>query len=568
MQDFADLVIMNASVHTMDPAQPHRMTDAIAVKDGCVAGLGHDDVSRQIGPGTQVVDAAGGAVIPGINDAHLHFVSAAMAAFGYVRLDPSVTPDWATVVEVLGAAPEGADGWIRAHGWDESILGPAMGLLDCQADTPLVAFDATGHQLLANREALRRAGITATTPDIHGGVIVRAEDGAPTGLFQDGAMELISRAMPPVPAATLRPAVLRFQEYLHSLGITSLTEPGLGPASAGLMDGAGTTAALGLLGDLALSGELTLRINVLMLFAGTGGANAVAVEDGLKSGLAQSCKDRGIDPEQLRIAGVKVFADGIPRSGTAWMSEPYGTACTHGSLVIQGDSDAERVAELHSILQLINDAGLQAGVHATGDAATAAAVEAIVAATTAPGGSPTPTGTQHNRHYIIHGAFSDTSTLRTMAERGIGYSTNPLIRQEAGDIMRQVLGEDRFSRHQPLRSAVETGVRFNIASDAPVTSPDWRRTVVAAVRRATRSTPGAPGDPERITGLQALAAMTVEAAWQDHAEHFKGSLLPGRTADLCLLSTAWPADEEIDKLTDTDIRLTMSGGRVVHLSTS
>ena len=115
---------------------------------------------------------------------------------------------------------------------------------------------------------------------------------------------------------------------------------------------------------------------------------------------------------------------------------------------------------------------------------------------------------------------------------------------------------------------METGVRFNIASDAPVTSPDWRRTVVAAVRRATRSTPGAPGDPERITGLQALAAMTVEAAWQDHAEHFKGSLLPGRTADLCLLSTAWPADEEIDKLTDTDIRLTMSGGRVVHLSTS
>ncbi|MFS2087838.1 amidohydrolase [Paenarthrobacter nicotinovorans] len=567
MQDFADLVITNASVHTMDPAQPHRMTDAIAVKDGCFAGLGHDDVSRLIGPETRVVDAAGGAVIPGINDAHLHFVSAAMAAFGYVRLDPDIAPDWAAVVDVLTAAPVGPDGWIRAHGWDESILGPAKGLLDCRSDAPLVAFDATGHQLLANREALKRARISATTPDIHGGVIVRGGDGAPSGLFQDGAMELISRALPPVPAATLRPALLRFQEYLHSLGITSLTEPGLGPASAGLMDGAGSTAALGLLGDLALSGELTLRINVLMLFAGTGGANARAVEEGLRSGLAESCRNRGIDPEQLRIAGVKVFADGIPRSGTAWMSEPYGTACTHGSLVIQGASDGERVAELNRILQLINDAGLQAGVHATGDAATAAAVQAIIEATS-PGGSPASAGNHHNRHYIIHGAFSDTTTLQTMASRGIGYSTNPLIRQEAGDIMRQVLGEDRFSRHQPLCSAVEAGVRFNIASDAPVTSPDWRRTVVAAVRRATRSTPGAPGDPERITGQQALAAMTLEAAWQDHAEHSKGSLLPGRTADLCLLSTPWPADEEIEKLLDTDIRLTISGGREVHPSTS
>ncbi|MCT9870282.1 amidohydrolase [Paenarthrobacter aurescens] len=568
MQDFADLVIVNASVHTMDRAQPHRMADSIAVKDGRVAGLGHNDVSQLIGPGTRVVDAAGGAVIPGINDAHLHFVSAAMAAFGYVRLTPAVAPDWATVVDELTAAPVGPDGWIRAHGWDESILGPAKGLLDCRADTPVVAFDGTGHQLLANREALRRAGITAATPDIDGGVIVRAADGSPSGLFQDGAMELISRAMPPVPASTLRPALLLLQEYLHSLGITSLTEPGLGPASAGLMDGAGSTAALELLGDLASSGELTLRINVLMLFAGTGGANALAVGEGLRSGLAGSYKNRGIDPEQLRIAGVKVFADGIPRSGTAWMREPYGPACTHGSLVIQGASDGERVAELNRILRLIDEAGLQAGVHATGDAATLAAVEAIIAATDATGGRSTSTGSHRNRHYIIHGAFSDSTTLRTMAARGVGYSTNPLIRQEAGDIMRQVLGEDRFSRHQPLHSAVEAGVRFNLASDAPVTSPDWRRTVVAAVRRSTRSTPGAPGDPERITGLQALAAMTLDAAWQDHAEHFKGSLIPGRTADLCLLSNPWPADEQIEKLLDTEVRLTLSGGRVVHQSPS
>ncbi|MGJ3188636.1 amidohydrolase [Paenarthrobacter sp. FR1] len=566
MQDFADLVIVNASVHTMDPAQPDRMADAIAVKDGRIAGLGQEEVSQWIGQNTRVVDAEGGAVIPGINDAHLHFVSAAMAAFGYVRLDPAVAPDWAAVVDVVSAAQVGEDGWIRAHGWDEAVLGPAKGhLLDCAPGTPVVAFDSTGHQLLANREALRRAGITAATPDVDGGVIVRAVDGSPIGLLQDGAMELVSRAMPPVPAATLRPALLSLQEQLHSLGITSLTDPGLGPASAGLMDGAGSTAALELLGDLAAADELTLRINVLMLFAGTGGANAQAIDAGLRSGLAGTYLNRGIDPEQLRIAGVKIFADGIPRSGTAWMSEPYGAACTHGSLVIQGATDEGRVAELNKILKLINDAGLQAGVHATGDAATAAAVEAIIAADGGSGGTSSSAG---NRHYVIHGAFSDSSLLNTMASRGIGYSTNPLIRQEAGDIMRQVLGEDRFSHHQPLHSALEAGVRFNLASDAPVTSADWRRTVVAAVRRATRSVPGRHHDPERITGLQALAAMTVDAAWQDHAEHFKGALIPGRAADLCLLNNPWPADDEIEKLLDTGVSLTLSGGRVVHQSTS
>lgn len=556
MQEFADLVIVNAEVHTMDPSSPGRMSDAVAVKDGLVVGLGRAEADALTGPETIVVDAAGGALVPGINDAHLHFVSAAMASYGYVRLDATAAPDWSAVVDVIEAAPIGADGWIRAHGWDEVALGAATNqLLDVRPGTPVVAFDQTGHQLLANRDALRLAGVTAATEDIDGGVVVRTPDGSPTGLLQDGAMELVSRALPPVPEETLRPALLQLQQELHSLGITSLTDPGLGPASAGLMDGAGSTAALELLGDLASAGVLTLRINVLMLFAGTGGATARAVEEGLDSGLADAYSARGIDPRRLRIAGVKVFADGIPRSGTAWMTEPYGTACTHGRLVIKGGSDAERVAELHRILRLIDAAGLQAGIHATGDAATGAAVEAILAAGPSTGDP---------RHYIIHGSFNDSATLATMADNGIGYSTNPLIRSEAGDIMRAVLGEERFIRHQPLRSALEAGVEFNLASDAPVTSPDWRRTIVAAVQRGTASTPGDPADPERIAGLQALASMTAKAAWQDHAENFKGSLLPGMVADLCLLSKPWPSDGEIEALLDTGIRLTVAGGQVVH----
>lgn len=559
MQDTADLVIIRAQVLTMDPANQRRMTDAIAVRGDKVLALGSEPVGAVTGPGTKVIDAGGAAVIPGINDAHLHFVSASMAAFGYLKLDRASTPDRAAVVARVEQAPVGEDGWIRAHGWDDTAVGSGAGLLlDCRPDVPVVAFDSTGHQLAVNREALRRAGISTTTTDPAGGAISRSADGEPNGLLQDGAMELLSRSLPPLPEEMLRGSLLSLQQRLHGEGITSLTEPGLGPASPGLLDGAGSTAALELLGKLALEAELTLRINVLMLFAGTGGANAAAVQHGLGSGLAATYRNRGIDDQQLRIAGVKVFADGIPRSGTAWMSEPYGAACSHGSLVIKGMNDADKVAELNRILALIDDAGLQAGIHATGDAATDAAVNALA----------TRSGSSRNRHYIIHGSFTGTGTLKKMAAHGIGYSTNPLIRAEAGDAMRRLLGEERFANHQPLRSALDAGVHFNIASDAPVTSTDWRRTVLAAVRRSTRTTPGSPTDPQRLGGLEALAAMTVQPAWQDRAEHYKGALIPGMKADLCLLSDPWPDDRDIEKILHNTAVLTLSGGRIVHNVTS
>jgi hypothetical protein len=547
----ASLAILNAEVLTMDGSAT---ADAVAVADGRVLAVGSHDVAEVTGPRTAVIDAGGGAVVPGINDAHLHFAAASMAAFGYVSVDAAAAPDWRTVETILDRAEPGADGWIRARGWDDVLIGPATGqLLEVRPGIPVVAFDATGHQLAANREALRRAGLEKTLADPPGGVVGRDGRGELTGLLQDGAMELLNHALPPIPRVTLRDAMLSMQRRLHAQGITSLTEPGLGPASAGLLDGSGSTDALRLLGDLALAGDLTLRTTVLMLFAGTGGADALAVDAGLRSGLASEYADRGIDPTLLRIAGVKVFADGIPRSGTAWMAEPYGDHCTRGSLVVVGRSEEERVEELGHILRLIDAAGLQAGIHATGDAATETAVDALAKWT-----NPA------RRHYIIHGAFSRSETLPLMAGHGIGYSTNPLIRHGAGDAMRHLLGEERFSRHQPLHSAAEAGLRFSLASDAPVASTDWRETVVAAVRRGTRTRPGEPDDPERIGGRRALAAMTADAAWQDHAEDFKGRLIPGMAADLCVLSRPWPEDDAIEDLLDTEIVLTLAGGRPVH----
>ena len=546
----AELVIVNGT----QPETPGSVN--VAVSGGAVLTVGGPDVLALVGPGTRVLDAEGGAVLPGINDAHLHFIASAMTRFGYLDVGASAASSWQGVAGILAAAAPGRDGWIRAHGWDEVVLGPggAEALLELRQDAPVVVFDQTGHQLLANRTAMQAAGIGRAPAVPVGGVIGRTADGEPSGLFVDAAMEMITAALPPVPREDLRSAALKFQRLLHAQGITSLTEPGLGPGGKALLGGACTTDALEVLGAMALDGDLTVRINALLLFAGTGGISAETVGNGLASGLQHLYTQQGIDPQLLRIAGVKVFADGTPRSGTAWMSEPYGEQCSHGSMVVAGSTEADRTAELNEIVRLVHAAGLQAGIHATGDAATEAAVDSIIAAQSADG--------RQSRHYIIHGAFSSNESLHRLAAHQIGYSTNPAIRAAAGDLMKRLLGPERYDRHQPLSSALKAGVKLNIASDSPVTDTDWRRTVAAAVTRATVHSPGRHDDPERITPLQALQAMTSLPAWQDHAESFKGQLAPGMTADICLLDGAWPAD--IDELAEHQAAWTIAAGSVVH----
>nr|WP_231366291.1 amidohydrolase family protein [Zhihengliuella flava] len=526
----------------------------VAVAGDRIVAVGGAEVLALAGDATEIIDARGGAILPGLNDGHLHFVASAVARYGLAPLGTATT--WAGVVELLNTYEPGDDGWIRAHGWDAAVLGDggAEFFATARPDVPVAAYDQTGHQLLLNGAAMEQLDLY-TTPDVVGGTVSRDDAGRANGHFADAAMSLAGDALPPLPRALVKDAVLRHQADLHAMGITSLTEPGLGPAGSSLLSGACTDASLELLADLAEAGELTLRITALLLFSGTGGASAEATREGLASGLPRLLDGRNIDPLQLRIGGVKVFADGTPRSGSAWMSDTYQTPCghQHGQLVIQGDDDDARVAELNGIISAVHSAGLQVGVHATGDAATAAVVDAIVAAQAA--------DPRDGRHYVIHGAFTDDAAMARLGEHGIGYSTNPAIRAAAGALMLGVLGEDRFTRHQPLASALEAGLPANIASDAPVTSPDWRHSVIAAATRDTTAGPGAE-DAERIPLRTALALMTGTPAWQDHAEADKGQVAVGQLADLCVLTRPLPEDPR--DLLDNPTALTVSGGRIVY----
>lgn len=561
----ADLVLRGGEVLTFadwTPGSDPGRVSAIAVKDGLVLATGTDDeVSSHIGAATRVVELGGRAVIPGINDVHLHVVAYAMARFGLRDVSSATIGTWEGLHDALTPESVGEDGWIRAQGWDASALGRPGTAADVDralsahgiAGSPTVLFDRTGHQLLVGSATLQRLGIGATTPDPPGGAVEHDADGHPTGVFTDAATALVLARMPRVPAGTLVRVLRRAQRELAALGITSLTDPGIGPGHATLFDGSASPLALDALTELALSGDLTVRTAVLLTFGGTGGETAENVRSGLTGALPNACD--GVDPRMLRIAGVKVFADGIQRSGTAWHHEPYGPSARRGQLAVAGATDAERIAELDRILAEIARSGRQAGIHATGDAASDAVVESLLSR---------PEQTRATRPYLIHGDFLPVAGMDSLAAGGIGWAANPVISRMVCGIGLELLGHDRQATRQPLASALRAGVAVALSSDAPVVSPDWREAVVTAVERSQTDGHRHPLDPEAVSSVDALAMLTVTPAVIDHAETFKGRLRAGYVADLAVLGGTWPGTEDVRSLLERTIDLTVVGGRIVH----
>jgi predicted amidohydrolase YtcJ len=567
----ADTVLRGGPVLDLSDWQPgDEVTDdwlagrpqAVAVRDGEIVALG-PDAERMIGPDTQVVELDGDTVIPGIDDGHLHFTAYSVTTHTYVKMGTDVFTDPAQLPTYLTADRIDASGWIRGHGWDELVLGRKITARDIDAalaangiaGTPVVLFDWSGHSLSANSVALELAGITAATPDPAGGVIYRDADGRPEGFLTDAAISLMIAVVPPVPTEQLLDAYRKGQADLHALGITALTEPGLGPGYLALLDGSGSVEALDALGDLAEAGDLTLRVSVLVLPNGTGGANAADVEKHLEAGLARRYDDRDIDPRRLTIAGVKVFADGTPQNGTTWHKEPVHEdnppehRCGH--MVVVGDSDVDKVEELREIIRTVDSAGLQVGVHAIGDQTVETVIDTI--AEIAPN-SPL-------RHYLIHTTELYPHGWETLAANGIGACFNPVIMST----FVRFLPAERILRTEPIRSTLHAGVRPGITSDAPVVPPDWRPAVVHAVTREHVWEGDVPAeDTQGITTLDALALLTSGAAYRDRAETWRGTLTVGQRADLAVLQGSWPADDEVDSLIDRPIRLTMVDGTVVH----
>ncbi|MFJ8048436.1 amidohydrolase [Streptomyces luteogriseus] len=555
------LVLTGGQVLTVDAG--FTVAEGVAVRGRDILAVGSDSEMRALaGPGTRIVELGGRTVLPGINDSHLHG-----AAYGMTKppfaLDvghPAVR-SLADIAAAVGwaalEAPEGE--WIVGLGWDTGYLAecladpgrfPHRRDLDAVApDHPVCLTDFSSHMVWVNSEALRRCGIDADTPAPPGGVIDHDPDGRPTGILRESAGRLVQAELPAPTPAQRRQAIQGVIRELHSRGITSYTEPGLGPGGAGSLFGGLSTDNWTAYADLAASGELQARVSVLLLPAPMGGS-----ADDVRAGLAELRRPESADPRLLRAIGVKIFADGVPPNRTAWMSEPYPDG-GHGALCVHGDTPALQVHELREMIRLGHEAGFQLGVHVTGDRAIDLVVDAFLAAQSA---APRPDA----RHYVIHGDFISPGSLAKLAAHGYGVNMNPAIKWTISDLMDEVVGPERSAYQWPVRSAIDAGVRVCASSDAPITEPDWRQGVASMMLRESKAS-GRPSGPEQCVPLaDALRAYTSTAAWQDFADDFKGTLAPGRAADLCVLDRPL-LDLDPHEITQVQVDLTVFDGRVV-----
>ncbi|MFC9127983.1 amidohydrolase [Streptomyces sp. NPDC057099] len=555
------LVLTGGQVLTVDAG--FTVAEGVAVRGRDILAVGGDAEMRALaGPGTRIVELGGRTVLPGINDSHLHGAAYGMTKPPFaIDVGHPAVGSLADITAAVGrAARDAPDGeWIVGLGWDPGYLAECLAEpgrfphrrdLDAVAPHhPVCLTDFSSHMVWANSEALRRCGIDEDTAPPPGGVIDHDPDGRPTGILREAAGRLVQAELPAPTVAQRRQAIQGVIRELHARGITSYTEPGLGPGGAGTLFGGLSTDNWTAYAELAASGELQARVSVLLLPAPMGGS-----ADDVRKGLAELRRPESADPRLLRAIGVKVFGDGVPPNRTAWMSEPYPEG-GHGALCVHGDTPALQADELREMIRVAHEAGFQLGVHVTGDRAIDTVVDAFVAANEA---APRPDA----RHYVIHGDFISPGGLAKLAAHGYGVNMNPAIKWTISDLMDEVVGPERSAYQWPVRSALDAGVRVCASSDAPITEPDWRQGVASMMLRESKAS-GRPSGPEQCVPLaDALRAYTATAAWQDFADDWKGTVEPGRAADLCVLDRPLLGLDP-HEITEALVDLTVFDGRVV-----
>jgi predicted amidohydrolase YtcJ len=523
---------------TMDAES--RVVDALAVGGERIAAAGSEPELREWATrtGARVVDLEGRALLPGFIDAHGHFPGAGLYA---VLVDLNSPPigevrRMADLIERLARrAAETSEGdWVVGMGYDDSLLAerrhPTRHDLDrASASHPIAIWHISGHLAAVNSAALARLGIDRSTPDPEGGVIRRqGERGEPAGVLEESATDALAGLLSPSALDGVRITRRASELYLRA-GVTTAQS---GATPPDLMRGLALLSRLGL---------IPLRMVLWPLAEPAEGRLAGAAEP--------------TSPDELwvRRGAVKLIADGSIQGYTGYLSRPYHVPPGddpgyRGYPRIPRDELIEQVVRLHAN-------GLQVAVHGNGDASIDDILDAFEAAQRA---HPRADA----RHVVIHAQMARDDQLDRMKRLDVIPSFFSLHTYYWGDRHRDVfMGPGRAARMSPARSAVERGLRFTIHTDSPVVPMEPLRLVWAAVNR--RSTSGASiGAAQRIEPLAALRAVTIDAAYQHFEENLKGSLEPGKLADLVILSRSPLEDpERIDRIRVLE---TIIGGRTVY----
>ncbi|WP_406278890.1 amidohydrolase [Embleya sp. NBC_00896] len=511
---FADVVFTGGSVYTVDAARSR--ASSVAVRDGRIVAVGHDELRELIGARTEVVDLAGKLLIPGFQDAHVHPVGGG-TEMGQCDLSEHETlAEYRQTVRAYADANPDAE-WITGGGWSmEAFPGglPHRSMLDeIVPDRPVYLPNRDHHGAWANSLALRLAGITRDTPDPADGRIERDADGEPTGVLQEGAADLVGRLLPKVTAEDQLQGLLRAQKLLHSLGVTAWQDALLG-AHANITDA--TTAYL----TAVDRGLLTARVVGSLWWERDRGVEQI--EDLIARRAAGT---RG----RISCTTVKIMQDGIAENFTAAMLSPYLTSCgcaSDNSGISFIDPEA-----LATYVTALDAHDFQVHFHALGDRAVREALDAVAAMRAANGWRDTRPHLAHLQ--VVHPA--DVARFRAL---GASANMQPLWaahEPQMDTLTIPFLGAERAAWQYPFGDLARSGATLAAGSDWPVSSPDPLQGIHVAVNRQTFGEDAPVFFPEQRLDLRtALAAYTAGSAYVNHLDD-TGSIAVGKHADLVVL---------------------------------
>ena len=532
-QPSATLVVTNAAVYTVD--KQHPKAEAVAVIGDRIVAVGsRADIDLWRGPQTKVIDAGGKLLLPGFNDAHVHFIQGGAQLVQVDLVDAATPEEFAKrIAAQVKKTPKGE--WILGGRWDETKWPkpelPTKDLVDrVTGDIPLFVERYDGHEALANSVAMKLAGVDAKTPDVPGGVIMRDASGNPTGVFKDAAMTLIYKAIPPMTHEQRLLAARGALKHAASLGVTSVQH--MNPDFADV-------AAYS---ELAEKGELTTRIYAVPM--------ETDWRDQAKVGIRHAWGS-----SYLRLGAVKGYADGSLGSRTAYMFEPFTDDPGNRGLL---SDEMHPPSAMRDRLMQADAAGLQLRVHAIGDRGISMMLDIFA-------DIEKEHGYHDQRFAIEHAQHTAKKDFARFAKLHVIASMQPYHAIDDGRWAEGRLGHERARYSYAWRSFLDHGVTLAFGTDWPVAPIDPMLGLYAAVTRATLDgkNPGGWTPEEKITLPEAIEAYTMGAAFAEFQDSKKGSISPGKLADMVIVSDNI-FELKPEAIRNTKVKTTIVGGKVVY----
>src|SRR5215207_9247275 len=530
----ADLVVVNANVRTMDPKRPD--AEAVAVHANRITAVGTSaEVSRLVGPRTRVVDARGALLLPGFNDAHVHFISGGFQLSSVDLRDAATPREFAERIRRFSEKlPKGR--WVTGGDWDHerwpNVNGaaplPTRELIDAfTPDRAVFVNRLDCHMALANSYTLRLAGVTRDTPDPPGGQIVRdPKTGEPTGVLKDAAMSFVWKVAPAPSFEEKLEAVRAATAHAAAHGVTSVQD-----MSAG--DDVGVYQAL------LERGELKTRVYAVSPLPDWERLKRVGVR-------------RAFGSDALRIGGLKGFSDGSLGSTTALFFEPYLDAPNTSGL-----SDGFAEGEMQKFVEGADRAGLQVLIHAIGDKANDAILTIYEQV-------ERQNGARDRRFRVEHAQHLRAQDIERFGRDRVVASMQPYHCIDDGRWAEKRIGRERAKGTYAFRSLLDAGAVLAFGSDWSVAPLEPLMGIYAAATRRTLDgkNPGGWVPEQKITVEESVRAYTFGSAYAAFAENVKGGITPGKLADFVLLSQDIFAIDPAD-IEKVRVVMTIVDGRVV-----